>query len=170
MFEEYSHKFLFVSPQVTQLLKLSEPDDCRLLLEPLRPDQKRLILFPVNDNESSESGGTHWSLLVYSKAEDTFFSFDSMKDVNINSSMKLVQRLQKGLRRPIAELEKHDCLQQTNIYDCGIHVLCNAENVCNHFLEEGIVRNTPKGSASGKRREILELIIRLASNDNERDY
>lgn len=158
---EEDDRILFVSPQVTQLLKLSDPDDCRVLLEPLFPDEKRVILFAVNDNNSSAAGGTHWSLLVFSRGEDTFFSFDSMNNLNHSATKKLVHILQKGLSRPFAELQRHDCTQQANGYDCGVHVLCNAETVCDHYLNSGAVRNTPRISVYNKRRDILRLIVRL---------
>ena len=56
--------FLFVSPQVTQLLKMSEESEFDMIFSPLRPETKRLILFPLNDNDTAEAGGSHWSLLV----------------------------------------------------------------------------------------------------------
>lgn len=160
-FKEFSHRLLFVSPQVTQLVKLSDPDECLSLLEPLRPSRKRLILFPVNDNATSAAGGLHWSLLVYSRNEDIFYNFDSLNGFNLKPTKKLVHSLRKGLRRPFAELLYHDSAQQTNLVDCGIHVLMNAENICNHFLQEDVVMNTPIISVTDKRQEILNLIARL---------
>lgn len=160
-YKEFSQELLFVSPQVTQLIKLSNSNECRSLLEHLNPSRKKLIFFAVNDNETHEAGGNHWSLLVYSRQRNEFYNFDSMDEFNISPTERLVKTLQKGLRRYSAKLYQHECAQQTNLMDCGIHVLCNAEIVCDHFFRVGVVKNTPVVNISDKRIEILELIARL---------
>lgn len=152
---------------MTQLLKMTPNEDCRVFLDPLRTDEKNVVFFAVNDNESSQAGGTHWSLLVYSRLEETFFSFDSLKDLNHLATKKVVQVLKNGLRCPMADFESHECTQQTNYQDCGIHLLANVENICEHFLEESVVRNAPalrRTAVTNKRQEILKLIEDLGES------
>jgi sentrin-specific protease 8 len=164
-----SHKFkpssgnmLFVPPAVTQLLKMSPAEETKKILEPLNPgNRKKLIFFAVNDNESTRAGGTHWSLLVFSQVEETFFSFDSMRSLNRKATKKIVELLKLGLNCPSATLHEHDCTLQINSYDCGIHLLANVENIATYFLDQGVVRHVPKVPHSmvfEMRQEILELI------------
>lgn len=167
-FANYSDEFLFVSPQVTQLLKLSDENDYKLFLDPLKPDEKKVLFFAVNNNDYVSSGGSHWSLLVYSRNEDSFFSFDSMHDLNMNTTMRMIAVLKKALRGARrSEFHALECAQQTNGYDCGIHVLINTENVCNHWLNAGIVRHVPiarQSKISTKRSEILDIINYFGGN------
>lgn len=161
---EYSKQFAFISPQVTQLLKMSSNEDCRVFLDPLRPYDKNVVFFTVNDNNSPRAGGMHWSLLVYSRVEEKFFSFDSSKNINRLATQKIVQVLQIGMQCPEAHLELVNCSQQVNSYDCGIHVLANIENIANHFLNEGTIRNVPAlrmSAVVNKRQELLALIEEL---------
>lgn len=113
------------------------------------------------------SGGTHWSLIVYSRVEDTFFSFDSMNNFNNTAANQVIHSLKKILMCRWAEVSQHQSAQQTNSQDCGIYVLANTENICNYFLGEGIVRHVPllrRHDVDGKRQEILHLIRRLGGN------
>lgn len=168
---EYSKQFAFISPQVTQLLKLSSKEDCRVFLDPLRPYDKNIVFFTVNDNNSPRAGGMHWSLLVYSRIEEKFFSFDSSKNINRLATQKIVQVLQTGMQCPEADLELVNCSQQVNSYDCGIHVLANIENIANHFLSEGTVRNVPAlrmSAVVNKRQELLTLIEELEKNSDDK--
>uniref|UniRef100_A0A803LMI9 Ubiquitin-like protease family profile domain-containing protein n=1 Tax=Chenopodium quinoa TaxID=63459 RepID=A0A803LMI9_CHEQI len=48
---------------------------------------KTLVLFPVNDND--ESGGSHWSTLVYDMMKNLFMHYDSMQELNSFHAMKL---------------------------------------------------------------------------------
>lgn len=160
-YSRYAKQFSFISPQVTQLLKMSSIEDCRVFLDPLHCYEKNVIYFAVNDNESSNAGGTHWSLLVFSRLEGIFFSFDSSSNMNCSATQKIVQVLKTGLRCPLASFETHRCTQQLNSYECGIHLLANIENICEYFLDKGMVQMVPGLSLSvvkNKRQEILNLI------------
>lgn len=166
-FKGASDKILFVSPQVTQLLKMSEKSEWSSLLDPLRPGKKLLIFFAVNDNESPRSGGTHWSLLVYSRLHDTFFSFDSLNNFNNVTTRKLYHILRNALGLSEANLQTLPCANQSNGYDCGIHLLANVENICDFFLDRGDVENVPVlnfRAVANKRQEILALIKQLGGN------
>lgn len=65
------------------MIKLLPTEESRIHLESLDPKNKELIFFPLNNIEANFSDGTHWSLVVYSKKEDAFFSFDSLGECTI---------------------------------------------------------------------------------------
>ena len=50
---------------------------CKALLSSLELDKKSIVLISINDNDSVEAGGSHWSLLVWVKSEKKFYHFDS---------------------------------------------------------------------------------------------
>ena len=49
----------------------------KALLSSLELDKKSIVLISINDNDSVEAGGSHWSLLVWVKSEKKFYHFDS---------------------------------------------------------------------------------------------
>jgi sentrin-specific protease 8 len=166
-YRNFSHDFLFVSPQVTQLLKMIDGrlEDARILLEPLHPHTKQFLFFPVNDNDRDKEGGTHWSLLVYSKIENTFYTFDSANNQNKNATTKIIEVLRRVLNCQLAFSILYPSAQQRNLYDCGIYVICNVENIIKHILRgAGVVRDVAildRDVVSRKRGEILDLIEAL---------
>jgi sentrin-specific protease 8 len=145
VFKDHLTSLQFISPAVTQLIKMSPAEDTRSILKPLDQHRtKKLSFFAVNDNESAGAGGTHWSLLVFSKSEQTFFNFDSVFGQNRPAAKKLADLLTEAFNCPTAIFQDHDCTQQTNSHDCGIHLLANAEHIANFFLETGVVKNVPQ--------------------------
>lgn len=147
---------------------MSPSEDTVHLLQPLNPGiRRKVIFFAVNNNETAQAGGTHWSLLVFSRTEDTFFNFDSLNCQNRGATLKMVEVLKKGLNCTSAVYYEHDCLQQTNGFDCGIHVLANTENIVEFFLDHHFVQRVPKAdrpSVSNKRRDIINLITEMGGN------
>lgn len=56
---------LFVSPEVTQCIKMGPKNDIGIFLNPLMSEgNRKFVFFALNDHtESDSSGGSHWSLL-----------------------------------------------------------------------------------------------------------
>lgn len=153
-------KVLFVTPMVTQFIRIG-CDDPKLFLDPLKASAKDLILFPVNNNEGEHQGGTHWSLLAFSRRDDAFFSFDSFHNSNIASTVRLVDVLKAALEAPWADFVKATTLQQVNGFDCGVHVYANAEHITRYFEQNGTIRGAPlleQDSAIGMRSEMLRIV------------
>lgn len=76
---------LFVSPEVTQCIKMVEASEIGIFLEPLNIKTKKFVFFALNDNDSPErAGGSHWSLLVFSRNENCFYHLDSSAGSNHN--------------------------------------------------------------------------------------
>lgn len=171
VYRDYMRDFLFVSPQITQLIKMIDGrcEDARLLLEPLHPNTKKFLFFPVNDSEHHDKeGGTHWSLVVFSRPENTFYSFDSVHNRNKYATTKIIEVLRSVLNCQSAFFISSPSTQQPNLYDCGIYVICNVENIIKHILtKSGVVRHVAelnKDAVSTKRSEILKIIAELGGN------
>jgi len=156
---------LFISPEVTQFLKVCPSDDLPDFTKDLFVD-KDFVFLPLNDNiELDSPGGTHWSLLVFSKPESAFYHFDSYGDSNQRHAWELVARLWPILGcKGEPTTRTANVLHQTNSHDCGVHVVCNAENVADHCAlkksVEGYIKAT-KEEITTKRTNLLKLIDNL---------
>lgn len=157
---------LFISPEVTQCIKVTPTTELEIFLDPLKAGEKNFIFFALNDNVRTDcSGGTHWSLLVFSRPECMFFHFDSHSGSNFNQARELGTKLLRffGLSSQGSVIEANS-LQQTNGYDCGVHVICNVEHVAKYALLKGRVSGcgvTDVSKVMNKRNEFLDLIKRL---------
>ena len=89
---------LFVSPEVTQCIKMVQSTEIGIFLEPLNIQMKKFVFFALNDNDSPEmAGGSHWSLLVFSRNEHCFYHFDSSSGSNHNVAWDLGSHLMSYL-------------------------------------------------------------------------
>ncbi|KAJ8915159.1 hypothetical protein NQ315_000411 [Exocentrus adspersus] len=158
---------LFVSPEVTQCIKMCPQSECSIFLDPLVQTVRRdFIFFALNDNEMIDaSGGSHWSLLVFSRPEKMMFHYDSSNGCNDNQAVELSYKILRYLSLPQqGAFQNLPCLQQSNGYDCGIHVLCNAEQLARYACRYARIRDCPKityNEVAQKRLEILEIIEKL---------
>lgn len=157
-------KFLFIGPEVTQCLKISHANELGIFLGPLELEKRHFIFLALNDCELLDSpGGTHWSLLVYSKPEKTFYHFDSSSGSNFKEAWKLTSNLLNYMKIT-GNFVGIESLQQANSYDCGIHVLCNVDLVVEFCTKYGKVKGCGKVNeyhVATKRTEILDIIENL---------
>lgn len=154
-------RFLFVSPEVTQCIKIVPDTEIPVFLDPLNANQRQFIFFPLNDNQMDSAGGSHWSLLVFSRLENTFYHFDSSKGSNKLISSYFVNGVKSSLNAIDANLVNVPCLQQSNGYDCGIHVLCTIDAVTQHIAKTGHVVGVSMikySTVQMKRNDILNII------------
>lgn len=87
-------ELLFVSPEVTQCIKMVQEDEIATFLEPLEISKKQFVFFALNDNDTPDmAGGSHWSLLVYSKPEACFYHLDSSYVSNHKAAWELASHL-----------------------------------------------------------------------------
>ncbi|XP_033250815.1 sentrin-specific protease 8-like [Drosophila miranda] len=102
---------VFIAPEVTQCMKYMDDQELEQLMDQNKATRKPFIFFALNDNMSFEAGGTHWSLLVFSRPEKTFYHFDSygnntsnsvelMNKVKETMDMRCTVRLVAAVRRP----------------------------------------------------------------------
>uniref|UniRef100_A0A1B6DLD8 Ubiquitin-like protease family profile domain-containing protein n=1 Tax=Clastoptera arizonana TaxID=38151 RepID=A0A1B6DLD8_9HEMI len=162
-----SEEILLISPAVTQCLKGTDPSQVSVFLDPLQAKEKKLICLAVNDCENFNSpGGSHWSLLVFSKYEKTFYHFDSSTGSNYQQAQKVVSNICDYFNCS-DELSEEKTLQQSNSYDCGIHLLCCVKNIATHAIDHEDINELPQISRScvaGMRNDITYIIKHLASN------
>ncbi|CAI7997267.1 Sentrin-specific protease 8 [Geodia barretti] len=138
-FKDYAAKVCFVTPDVTQFVKLHEGDDAelRIFLEPLALHTKDLVLLAVNDNQSNtHAGGAHWTLLTYWRPGNLFECYDSAGSVVPAPARLCSVKLTRFLGAATSPtFEVVDCPKQENSYDCGVYVLMFAERVCGVKLQ-----------------------------------
>ncbi|CAD6222131.1 GSCOCG00000745001-RA-CDS [Cotesia congregata] len=155
------------SPEVTQLLKMTDQEF------PFISTDMDYIFFPLNNCKNSDAaGGSHWSLLVYSKAEKTCFHFDSAHGNNNSEARSFGLKISKQLHGDEAARFKNvQCPQQDNGYDCGIFVLCFTDAILEHLKSSPSVEtcNFSKVKSLGidKRRKLLDLIKILSQESNQ---
>lgn len=159
-------KILYTSPELTQLLKMTDSSEVSFFLDPLNATQKNFIFFPLNNCERRNSaGGSHWSLLVFSKVENTYFHFDSLSKSNDNIAQNFVRNLDKYLIGEKGTYIEVNCPQQENCYDCGIFVMCITdiltEYVSKHSKVKGCDLESVKRLVPQKRKCLTELINSL---------
>ena len=136
-----------------------------IFLDPLNAASRDFIVFAVNDHSMNSIGGSHWSLCVYSKPDNSFFNFDSSSNSNNSSCSKLVKILRSCLGCDTAKLENMECLQQNNCYDCGIFVLCHADLACQSAVKEKSLKEVKKLQrkiVQIKRHEVAQIILNLS--------
>ncbi|XP_059052758.1 sentrin-specific protease 8 [Achroia grisella] len=160
-------EFLFVSPEVTQCIKMVQTEDIKIFLDPLHINEKKFVFFALNDNNSPDrAGGSHWSLLVYSRPECCFFHLDSSSGSNHNVAWEFASHLITYLSNGSINFVDKECVQQSNGYDCGVHVISNTESLAEYAHKHGQIRSCEvlvKVSPIVKRRHILSVIKSLAN-------
>ncbi|KAK0077495.1 hypothetical protein PV325_003908 [Microctonus aethiopoides] len=164
---ECQYQIKFASPELTQLLKMLESNDYPAILNSTITNETDFIFFPLNNcDKVDDVGGSHWSLLIYSRAEKSCFHFDSFHGSNDTQAKifagKIMQYL---LDMKSTNYKEISCPQQNNSYDCGIFVLCYAKIVLQHLKShskvEGCDLREVKSMANTKRSELLEIIKKL---------
>lgn len=144
---------------------MENPDEVNaIILEPLNVHQKKFLILPLNDNSENKPGGSHWSLLVYSKCDNLFFNFDSASCHNYEVCSQLVKIIKGCLKIKGEKIQQVDCLQQNNSYDCGIYLICHTDLVCKTIMKSKSLKEIGKisyKSVLSKRSEIVEIIKNL---------
>ena len=154
---------IFPGPEVAQCIKLIAADQLSVSLEPLDLSSHTAVFLPVNNNRDPCSpGGSHWSLLILDNRDNVFYHFDSSRGGNSSQAKALAGKLSqyRGIELNIKEVE---VTQQKNGFDCGIHLLINAERVASNiknYASLGDIK-TLQDPVTNKRSELIELIHEL---------
>lgn len=160
----------FASPELTQLLKIMEPADYSAILDNLITESTDYVLFPLNNcKKLDEVGGSHWSLLVYSRDENICAHYDSSGSFNQSIATSFAQKIMKYLGKKSFNFKEIQCPQQNNSYDCGIFVVANAEIILRHLeLNSEVLKcnlEVVKSLVITTRLKILQLIDKLSSKE-----
>jgi len=112
------------------------------------------LFLPINDNNaasysafsSSDSRGSHWSILAAIINKDTkisFLHFDSSRRFNAGAARAVAKRLSYALAisgydgvTDVVNVVECRTPQQTNGYDCGVYALAAAEILSRVCLED----------------------------------
>lgn len=164
----------FVSPEFTQLLKMTDPSQYNIFLESMNVSECKCIFFPLNNCDRKDAaGGSHWSLLVFCKQDKTCYHFDSSKGYNSNIASKFAENIMNCIldkNEPNKKFVDTDSPQQDNGYDCGVYVLCFADVITKYVMKTGKVDGCDysqvKKSTYTKRTELLNLINDLKPKSN----
>ena len=162
---------MFVGPEVSQFVKLGGPSEAPATLESLGFAAKSLALFAVNSQrDPSRAGGSHWSLLVYSRRNTAFYHLDSAQGANESEARALAAAVTTG-DKPVTfhELEETASRQQDNSYDCGVFLLANAENMARHFATTNGVDSliaVKWDTVAGFRQHMHQLIPTLSNKQS----
>ena len=170
-----SSKICFISPEVGQFLKLASEKEVPVFFEPLNLEEKETILMAVNNADDPDSpGGSHWSLLVFTRQAREFFHLDSSSGMNDSPARQLARKLHAYLNTKVDKFSFRftdvDVLRQSNGYDCGIHVLCHAEQATRHFIVYGNALGLDPlepETVKGKRAELMGLIDKFAGEQEQ---
>jgi len=96
----------------------------------------------------------------------TFYHFDSSGGANSGHAQNVMRRVLPYVKGPVGPMVSERCAQQENWYDCGIHVLCNAEFACLKYLKGDpvdVFDYVSRERVNGKRKWLNDLIISLRS-------
>lgn len=169
-----SDEILLVPPSIAFWI-MNYPLGLYEFLDPLHLPDKKLVIFPVNDNDdvSEAEGGSHWSLLAFERNANVFVHHDSNLGMNRRQAKHLYNVVagfmsaSSSATKPTYQ-ERNDSPQQMNGYDCGMYVLAIARVICSWYglKNKGgdnlwffaVNEQVTPSVVSGMRNEILELI------------
>ncbi|XP_055338394.1 sentrin-specific protease 8-like [Paramacrobiotus metropolitanus] len=173
-YNEYLEKYVysenradicFVHPDVVFACSVSTDAAASDITKDLRLAEKSYVFLPLNNNEHVDAaGGTHWSLLVYNRLENTFFYLDSWMGHSMKTAKEVAAIMEKALgilERP--KFQYLDVPQQANGFDCGMYVICFSEALAASYIKgtpQQLEHITPSFVAE-KRKKIRDLIWHL---------
>lgn len=148
-YQAYESRVSLISPEVTQFIKSADSNNSDTksvvlsVLQSMSLMDKDLILMPLNDHSSRSltSGGSHWTLItiIRNTIVPNTFSFHHLDSLasgsNEHAAAQIYRVLQNILPFDPVSILNMDCTMQINSYDCGIHVMVNADALCQHVLQ-----------------------------------
>ena len=82
--------------------------DTKETLENLQINEKDWVFYPVSNNNlvNKPGGGTHWSLLVYSRANNVYYHHDPIYPTNEMHAVELIHKISSADSRFSVILKK----------------------------------------------------------------
>ena len=153
----------FVGPEVTQLVRVAPEGDLEVCLEALQLSSKAAVFLAVNNNpELERPGGSHWSLLVFVRAENSFFHLDSSGGMNCTEARQLKAKLEPLLASDAGSTYQEVSVeQQSNGSDCGVHVILHTDQLARQLVDGGWpapLQPLGQERLAGGRREVEQVI------------
>lgn len=131
-------KILFLRPGMVHLITFAEGDVMQLASAlPPNIDKYEAIFMPVNDGKPSEAySGSHWSIMVYVRAVNSFYYYDTLKFTNLRDGDLTSKRI-----RPLLKVDTQPQFipsstpQQGNSSDCGVSVISIIDYILHQLLK-----------------------------------
>lgn len=147
-YKDLRSRVSFIGTEVAQLIKSADSyysstkSVVSSILDSMSLPDKELILIPLNDHSSRSmtAGGSHWTLIAITRTPERpqtfrFSHIDSMdSDQNQYAAHQIYHVLCEVLTFSPQTVNRSQCTRQLNSYDCGIHVMANADAVCRQVL------------------------------------
>uniref|UniRef100_A0A914EKZ9 Ubiquitin-like protease family profile domain-containing protein n=1 Tax=Acrobeloides nanus TaxID=290746 RepID=A0A914EKZ9_9BILA len=118
-------KVCIVYASCCELIKYTEKNQLQELLSSFEIDPMKWNIFMFNDNSDPTLiyGGTHWSLIVFSPTERTFYLFDS-SNYNVPAHIENFTKKLYNFCNPSEEkVHAYDCPKMNISGDCGIFAI-----------------------------------------------
>jgi hypothetical protein len=141
--EKYRNDILFIGPTTSQLLKHGNLYDNLFTLTSLSFDTKQFVFICVNNCDEIQNEhklpnnshfvnvmrGSHWSLLLLNRSNQTFYHFDSIQNFNQSFAKQVASNIAENFK-----FENVKTIQQFSNFECGVHLLVNAKSILNDLL------------------------------------
>ena len=134
-------KVKIVSPSISYYIQNQDSKkEIRKMINDMELNNSEWKIYPINNKKDTEKdGGTHWSLLVYRKRNNTYLHFDPIKGMNERHAKRLITSLldtesfnEEGNMPKKKEVvwERQKCG-----YDCGVYTMIYATTVLENIKE-----------------------------------
>lgn len=135
---QHRNDVLFFDPTLSQHLQFSNLYDTLSTLTTLSFDKTNIAFFCVNNynnkidfcvDKNNTNRGSHWSLLVYTRRNNTFHHFDSVHGLNSENARRLAKNVNDS-----GKFVEKKTFQQINSFECGLQVLVNTQQIIFNML------------------------------------
>lgn len=156
----FTDSIYFIDPSVMAFLRFQcDEEDLFEFGEQVRLSERSVIFCPINDVDglNVDRTGSHWSLLIYWRAESVFQHWDSCGTANDRAARVTATALQSAMRSPHVvayESMAQWMPRQTNGVDCGLYALGVAEMCLDVILETISKELTSAGDADKKEQTV----------------
>lgn len=130
--------YLFLRPGMVQLITHTEGDVMELAsVLPPNIEKYEAIFIPINDGKPTHAySGSHWSIMVYVRAANSFYYYDTLKFSNLRDGELTSRRM-----TPLLQMDKQPHFipastpQQDNSSDCGVCVISIIDYILHQLLK-----------------------------------
>ncbi|KAG8286093.1 hypothetical protein J6590_067615 [Homalodisca vitripennis] len=118
---------------VSHFIKINtDSEDTVKMRSSLALDTYDYVLAAVKNREDeTREGGTHWSLLVYTRESNSYYHLDSVEPLNRPHAQRLAVALSGDLDVNVIQIQ---CRQQKSGVECGAYVVHYIELICSMIV------------------------------------
>ncbi|KAF5930933.1 hypothetical protein HYC85_031806 [Camellia sinensis] len=130
----------YPSEEILLIANRRDIESLKDFVEPLNLSSKKLVIFPVNNNDdvTEAEGGNHWSLLMFERKTNVFVHHDSYGGLNAGHAKQLYRATVgymgiSDMASACKYVEYSKTPQQVNGYDCGLYIAAIAKAICSWY-------------------------------------